>query len=79
MTEHVIQKAIRLFEGGAVTELSPPTERMFDVRGDSDRYLVLVSTNPLVPDTCTCPAVGTCSHLLAAKYAVVENQREEST
>lgn len=65
MSEFVIRKARELLQQNKVTERIGC--RVFTVEGQHDTYTVIVSGD-VAPDTCSCPAVVQCSHLLAAQH-----------
>lgn len=71
------EKAARLRAEGKV---KPVPARTYEVEGDHDTYLVTICMGGATGATqmsCTCPARGACSHLLAAAdTAAVENVRE---
>ncbi len=64
-------KALRLAVADTVTRLdhlSVGLREVFLVQGDSGRWrCVLIKGQPVWSATCTCPARGLCSHMLAAK------------
>lgn len=64
ITDPVLRKATRLRAEGRVIEHSPPT-RVFTVVGDHGTYTVIVYGRGC-RGVCTCPAIGTCSHTVAA-------------
>jgi|SRR6266487_1459676 len=64
-------KVLRLAVADTVTRLdhlSVGLREVFLVQGDSGRWrCVLIKGQPVWSATCTCPARGLCSHMLAAK------------
>ena len=64
MTETINEKAQRFITEGRIT-IRHEGETLIDadVRGDHDRYAVVVEIGDEV--RCTCPATGDCSHILA--------------
>lgn len=64
-------KALRLLAAGAA---QPADARVYHVQGDHASYIVVVGA----AQTCTCPATGACSHLLAAQLldAALLRERE---
>ena len=64
-------KALRLAVNDTVSKLdhlSIGLREVFLVQGDSGRWrCVLIKGQPVWSATCTCPARGLCSHMLAAK------------
>lgn len=63
VTKTLSQKAIRLSESGNVHRVKA---HVYRVIGDHDEYRVVVGSAVEVSGACSCPARGTCSHLIAA-------------
>lgn len=63
VTAPIIRKAARLVVDGRVQARG--CAAIFRVQGDSDTYTVAVGDDW---HSCSCPAVGVCSHILAAMY-----------
>lgn len=59
--ERVTDKAMRLLCEGKIAPL--PAAHVFLVDGTHGTYTVLIASHL---ETCTCPATGRCSHIVAA-------------
>lgn len=60
VSQAVMAKGMRLADEGRASELRG---RVFQVEGDSGTYMVAIVKEG---ELCTCPATGTCSHVVAA-------------
>jgi len=65
-SEAVIEKAQKLVATGRVRKVDDV--QVFDVDGSSGTYQVVLRVGAM---SCTCPASGTCSHILAAAQTAI--------